>query len=101
MAISMYNASVPQFKKMLGNLATILKKAEEHGTAKKIDGKVFLDARLFPNMFALTKQVQIACDQVKNGLTRLAGMEPLSSMTTRALSRYCFKNLIGNLRVFG
>ena len=51
MAISMYSASVPQFKKMLGNLAAILKKAEEHGTAKKIDGKVFLDARLFPNMF--------------------------------------------------
>ncbi|NBW68845.1 MAG: DUF1993 domain-containing protein, partial [Betaproteobacteria bacterium] len=76
MSISMYNASVPQFKKMLGNLAAILKKAEEHGTAKKIDGKVFLEARLFPNMFALTKQVQIACDQVKNGLGRLAGIEP-------------------------
>jgi hypothetical protein len=76
MAISMYNASVPQFKKMLGNLAEILKKAEEHGAAKKIDEKVFLHARLFPNMFALTKQVQIACDQVKNGLSRLAGTEP-------------------------
>ncbi len=41
----------PAIQKKLGNLAAILKKAEEQGPAKKIDGKVFLDARLFPNMF--------------------------------------------------
>ena len=62
MAISMYDASVPQFKKMLGNLAAILKKAQEHSQTTKVDEKVFLQACLFPNMFDLTKQVQIACD---------------------------------------
>ena len=75
MAISMYEASIPQFKKMLGNLEAILKKAQQHSETTKVDEKVFLQARLFPNMFDLTKQVQIACDQAKNGLARLAGLE--------------------------
>jgi len=75
MAISMYQASIPQLKKMLVNLTTILTKAEEHAVAKGIDGKVLVEARLFPDMFPLAKQVQIACDQVKFGLARLAGVE--------------------------
>jgi hypothetical protein len=75
MAISMYQASAPQFKKMLGNLTTILTMAEEYATAKGIDGKVLVEARLFPDMFPLARQVQIACDQVKFGLARLAGIE--------------------------
>lgn len=75
MAISMYQASAPQFKKMLGNLTTILTMAEEHAIAKGIDGKVLVEARLFPDMFPLARQVQIACDQVKFGLARLAGVE--------------------------
>ncbi|MFM9992267.1 MAG: DUF1993 family protein [Burkholderiaceae bacterium] len=72
MAISMYHASVPQFKKMLVNLSAILIKAETHSSNKKIDQKVVLGSRLFLDMFALTKQVQITCDQAKNGLARLA-----------------------------
>jgi len=75
MAISMYQASVPQLKKMLVNLTNILTKAEEHAAAKGIDGKVLVEARLFPDMFPLAKQVQIACDQVKFGLARLASVE--------------------------
>jgi hypothetical protein len=75
MAISMYQASVPQLKKMLVNLTTILTKAEEHAVAKGIDSKVLVEARLFPDMFPLAKQVQIACDQVKFGLARLASVE--------------------------
>ena len=75
MAISMYQASVPQLKKMLVNLTTILTKAEAHAAAKGIDGKVLVEARLFPDMFPLAKQVQIACDQVKFGLARLASVE--------------------------
>ena len=71
----MYQASAPQFKKMLGNLTTILTMAEEYATAKGIDGKVLVEARLFPDMFPLARQVQIACDQVKFGLARLAGVE--------------------------
>lgn len=75
MAISIYQASAPQLKKMLGNLTTILTMAEEYAIAKGIDGKVLVEARLFPDMFPLARQVQIACDQVKFGLARLAGVE--------------------------
>ncbi len=76
MAISMYQASIPQFKKMLTNLSAILKKGEEYATAKKVDGNVLTGERLFPDMFPLSRQVLIACDQVKNGMGRLASVEP-------------------------
>ena len=71
----MYQASLPQLKKMLVNLSAILTKAQEHVAAKGMDGKVLVEARLFPDMFPLAKQVQIACDQVKFGLARLASVE--------------------------
>ena len=76
MAMSMYQASIPQLTKMLTNLSNILKKGEEYASAKKIEGTVLTGERLFPDMFPLSKQVQIACDQVKNGMARLAGIEP-------------------------
>ena len=76
MALSMYQASIPQLTKMLNNLANILHKGEAFAKAKNIDGSVLVNARLAPDMFPLSKQVQIACDQVKNGLARLAGVEP-------------------------
>jgi hypothetical protein len=76
MAISMYQASVPQFQKMLNNLSTILKKGEEYARAKQLEDTVLTGDRLFPDMFPLSRQVQIACDQVKNGMARLAGVEP-------------------------
>lgn len=76
MQISMYAASVPVFAKMLGNLSAILDKAAAHAEQKKIDPAVLLAARLFPDMFALTKQVQIACDFAKGAVARLAGQEP-------------------------
>ena len=75
MTISMYEASIPQFKKMLTNLSAILKKAESHIAHKKVDEKVMLESRLFLDMFTLTKQIQIASDQAKNGLARLAGVD--------------------------
>ena len=76
MAMSMYQASIPQFIKMLSNLSNILKKGEEFAKAKNIDGTVLVGSRLAADMFPLAKQVQIACDQVKNGMARLAGVEP-------------------------
>jgi uncharacterized protein len=76
MAMSMYQASIPQFTKMLSNLSNILKKGEEFAKAKNIDGTVLVGSRLAADMFPLAKQVQIACDQVKNGMARLAGVEP-------------------------
>jgi uncharacterized protein len=75
MTISMYQASVPAFQKMLGNLKSILKKAEEHAAAKKIEPATLLTARLYPDMFHLTRQVQIAADIAKGGACRLAGIE--------------------------
>ncbi|MBU3624940.1 DUF1993 domain-containing protein [Polynucleobacter sp. JS-Safj-400b-B2] len=77
MTISMYQASIPQLTKMLTNLSNILKKGEEFASAKGLDSKTLVEGRLAPDMFPLSKQVQIACDQVKNGMARLAGVEPL------------------------
>lgn len=76
MAISMYQASIPQLTKMLANLSNILKKGEEFASAQSLDSKALVEGRLAANMFPLSKQVQIACDQVKNGMARLAGIEP-------------------------
>jgi hypothetical protein len=72
----MYSMSVPVFAKTLGNLFAILDKAAAHAEAKKIDPAVLLAARLYPDMFSLTKQVQVACDFAKGTVARLAGEEP-------------------------
>jgi uncharacterized protein len=74
-AISMYQASVPRFSNTLKNLSVILDKAATHAEARKIDPSVLLQSRLFPDMFALTRQVQIACDNAKGCPARLAGVE--------------------------
>src|ERR1035437_5797434 len=75
MTISMYDASMPGLKHMLRSLAAILKKAAEHAGTKKIDPGVFINARLFPDMLPLVKQVQIATDQGKGCAARLAGVD--------------------------
>jgi hypothetical protein len=75
MQISMYEALVPVANRMLGNLATILDKGAAFAEAKKIEPSVLTGARLAPDMFPLTRQVQIACDMVKGGAARLGGVE--------------------------
>ncbi|OGB26317.1 MAG: hypothetical protein A3I66_21410 [Burkholderiales bacterium RIFCSPLOWO2_02_FULL_57_36] len=75
MTISMYSASVPVFKQILGSLSDLLDKAETHAVAKKIDPNALLQARLFPDMFPLTRQIMIAADFAKGACARLAGME--------------------------
>ncbi len=75
MQISMYRASVPVFARNLRNLIAILRKAEENATARKIDPSVFLNYRLAPDMFPLTRQVQIATDMAKGCVSRLAGVD--------------------------
>jgi hypothetical protein len=75
MTISMYQASVPRFVNILGNLSNILDKAQVHVDAKKIDGAVLTNYRLFPDMLPMATQVQIACDAAKGVVARLAGME--------------------------
>ena len=75
MSISMYSASVPVFKQMLTALAEVLAKAEAHATANNIDAETLLQTRLYPDMFPLVRQVQIACDFAKSVPARLAGVE--------------------------
>lgn len=76
MTISMYHASMPVLTKALKNLSNILEKAEAHAAAKKIDPSVFLQSRLYPDMYPLPRQVQIATDVAKGCGARLAGLEP-------------------------
>ncbi|MFL6606510.1 MAG: DUF1993 family protein [Steroidobacteraceae bacterium] len=75
MTISMYQASVPAFVRALNNLASILEKGAAHAQARKIDEAVLLGSRLFPDMFPLARQVQLASDIAKSGAGRLAGAE--------------------------
>lgn len=75
MTISLYAASVPTFIPMLKALRAVLAKGDAHATATKVDPSVYLQGRLFPNMFPLVRQVQIACDFAKGAGGRLAGVE--------------------------
>jgi len=75
MNISMYQASVPRFANMLRNLAAILDKAQAHCEARKTDPAALTTDRLYPDMFPLSRQVQIACDTAKGAVARLAGVE--------------------------
>ena len=75
MNISMYQASVPRFVNVLGNLSAILDKAQAHIDAKKIDPAALTGFRLFPDMLPMSKQVQIASDTAKGVIARLAGVE--------------------------
>ena len=71
----MYDASVSVFNRTLGALSAILDKAAAHAGARGFDVAVLLSDRLAPDMFTLTRQVQIACDTAKGAAARLAGLE--------------------------
>ena len=75
MSISMYAASVPVFKQLLGSLNDVLAKAEVHAAAKSIEPNTLLQARLYPDMFALRLQVQVAVDFATGTTARLAGRD--------------------------
>lgn len=75
MALSMYQASVPALIHGLENLKAILGKAAAYAEAKKIEPAVLTGSRLYPDMFPLSRQVQIATDITKGGVGRLAGLE--------------------------
>ncbi|ELR96334.1 DUF1993 family protein [Gloeocapsa sp. PCC 73106] len=76
MTISMYHASIPPIIRSLNNLIGILQKGLDYASAKNIEQTVLLNTRLYPDMFPLTKQVQIASDISCRGAARLAGLEP-------------------------
>lgn len=73
---SMHAVSAPVFARMLRNLSAILTKAEAHAKSKGADPATLLNARLAPDMFPLTKQIQIATDHAKGCVARLAGDTP-------------------------
>lgn len=75
MPMSMSSASLPVCKSMLSNLSHILDKGLAHAEARKFDPSVLTQYRLAPDMLPFTRQIQIACDAVKNGLARLSGIE--------------------------
>jgi hypothetical protein len=75
MALGMYAASVPMLKTLLNALSNVLDKGAAFAEAKKIDQTVLTSDRLAPDMFALSRQVQVATDMAKGGVARLAGVE--------------------------
>ena len=75
MSVNAYQATVPAFVQILTALSAILKKAAAHAEAKKIDPSVFVNARIAPDMFPLSRQIQIATDHAKGASARLAGVD--------------------------
>jgi hypothetical protein len=82
MTSPMYNHSVPVLKQMLTALKTILAQADAHVAAKSIEPDALLQARLYPDMFPLVKQVQIAADFARGISARLAGVDVPSFEST-------------------
>jgi len=76
MKITVQAVTADVFTHSLTSLSSLLEKGLAHATAKKFDPSVLVNARLAPDMFPLSRQVQIACDVAKNGTARLAGLEP-------------------------
>jgi hypothetical protein len=82
MAISMFDLSVTPLLRGLANLSAILDKAIAHSEAKKIDPLALAQSRVYPDMFPLTRQVQITCDTAKGAIARLAQVEVPSHADT-------------------
>ena len=75
MALTIYDMSIPALIRALNNLAALLDKGAAYAETKKFDAQVLVQARLYPDMYPLVKQVQIACDTAKGAAARLAGIE--------------------------
>lgn len=89
MPLTMYTATVPTCTRALSNLAAILEKSGAHAEARKIDPKVLLNTRLYPDMLPLSTQIHIACDIAQGGAARLAGAEvPVFEAKERSLAEW-------------
>ena len=93
MPFSIYQASVPVYSRRLEALSAILDKAAAYASQRKIDPAVLIQARLYPDMLPLARQVQIACGHAVRGSARLSGAEP-TSLEERAASFDDLKALI-------
>jgi len=76
MNLSIYDVCVPTLTRALGSLAVVLEKGRVYAESEKIEPAVLLGMRLYPNMLPLTTQVQIASDNAKGCVARLAQIEP-------------------------
>ncbi len=87
MTLSMYQASVPRFINILGNLSAILDKAQAHVDTKKLDETALTGFRLYPDMLPMARQVMIVTDTAKGLVARLAGVEiPVYDDTEKSLA---------------
>ncbi len=93
MALSIYEVSVPVYVKLLGSLKGQLDKAEAYAKAGGFEEAALLDARLFPDMWPLKRQVQAATNHAFRGTARLAGL-PIPQITEAAAS---FADLHGRI----
>lgn len=85
----LFDVTVPAFIKALTNLNLILDKGQELATAKKFDMEVLLNSRLAPDMFPLSRQIQIACDTAKLCASRLSGKAaPVNEDTEKTLPEF-------------
>jgi hypothetical protein len=75
MAITLYEISIPAFRRGLMNLGGLLDKAAAYAAAKNFDPTVLGQTRLFPDMFSLSRQIQVTCDNAKGASARLANIE--------------------------
>lgn len=75
MAIDIYDLVVPVMSRMATNIGGFLNKGQAHAETRRVDPKVLLDARLAPDMFTFTRQIQIVTDFCKATPARLAGVE--------------------------
>jgi uncharacterized protein len=75
MTSPMYTTSVPVFKQLLSALQANLAQADAYAAAKSIEPAALLQSRLYPDMFPLVKQVQIATDFARGVAARLTGVE--------------------------
>ena len=78
MTFSIYQASVPVFVRRLQALSAILDKAAVYASKRKIDPAALIQARLYPDMLPLARQVQISCSHALRGAARLTGAEPMN-----------------------
>jgi len=76
MSVSIYAISIPPIVRSLTQLRLILEKATHYAELKRIDPSILVNARLYPDMYPLKRQVQIASDVAKGAISRLAGQEP-------------------------
>ena len=83
MPTTLHEALVPITVRFLGALSGILDKGAIFAASRKVDQQVLLSARLFPDMWPLSTQVQQATGLPVRGAARVAGLAvpPLDDAT--------------------